>query len=340
MKGRLIFAVTLIIAVAPAIAALAVLRNLSERDRETRSPGPARMYWGATVDGDVYGQPTAPPWNERVVSKFEQHAGKGLTIVNIGQPWGSFRTSAFQAVRESGALPLVTMWLEDATLADIVAGEQDAVIRAWARKARRWGDPFLFRPWWEMNGDWYPWGRDPDFVAAWRRFHSIVVAEGASNVTWAWIVNGIWSDEESDPAPYYPGDAYVDWVGMDSYNWGENPLQPDRWESPDEVVTPTLDRLKQIAPGKPIIISETSSTEIGGDKSRWIRGLLSHYLPRHPEIKAILWFNWNLPQNDGRWDWQIESSPSAQRAFRKGISRSTYLSELPEIPPLAKVPLP
>jgi hypothetical protein len=340
MKGRLIFAVTLIIAVIPAIAVLAYFRDLSESDQPTRFARAARMYWGATIDGDVYGQPIAPPWNERVMSKFEQHAGKGATMLNIGQPWGSFNTSAFKAVRKRGAVPLVTMGLEGATLADVVAGKEDPLIKAWARKARAWGDPFLFRPWREMNGDWYPWGRDPDFVAAWRRFHDIVVAEGATNVTWAWVVNEIWPDEDSDPAPYYPGDAYVDWVGMDTYNWGENPLQDDAWDGPDVVVTPTLDRLKQIAPDKPIIISEISSTEIGGDESQWIRGFFLNYLPRHPEIKAVLWFNWNLPQNEGRWDWQIESSPSALQAFREGISGSTYRAKLPEITRLAKLPMP
>jgi hypothetical protein len=300
----------------------------------------APMYWGATIDGDVYGQPSDPPWNQSVWNTFEQHAGKKIAILNMGQAWGQFDTSAFQAVRNRGALPLVTTWLDGTSLADIVAGNQDAVIRAWAQKAKAWGYPFLFRPWWEMNGDWYPWGRSPDYVAAWRRFHDIVVAEGATNVTWAWVTNSIWYDPASDPAPYYPGDAYVDWVGMDSYNWGRNPLQPDRWITPGEVITPTLNRLKQIAPRKPVCICETASTEIGGNKSQWIRDMLSSYLPSHPEIKAFLWFNWNVEQNGGRWDWPIESSAKAQQAFRKGIASSTYRSTLPALTPLSKVPVP
>ena len=52
-----------------------------------------------------------------------------------------------------------------------------------------------------MNGEWYSWGRDPNFVAAWRHFHDIVVAGGATNVTWTWIVNSLWDDPLSDPTP-------------------------------------------------------------------------------------------------------------------------------------------
>jgi hypothetical protein len=214
----------------------------------------AAMYWGATIKGDVYGNPEHTTVEFGAWDTFESHARKQVTVVNFGQGWTVFDTPTFDAVRNRDALALVTMPLSGATLADVTAGKEDAKIRAWAQKAKAWGYPFLIRPWWEMNGNWYAWGRDPNFVAAWRHFHDVVVAEGATNVTWVWVVNGIWQDPASDPAPYYPGDAYVDWVGMDSYNWGLNPLQPDRWETPAEVVDPTLDRLEQIAPGKPVCI--------------------------------------------------------------------------------------
>jgi hypothetical protein len=302
----------------------------------------APMYWGGTIKGETYGRSGDAPWDQGTWNLFENHAGRKVTFVNIGQEWGTFDTSAFQALRNRGALPLVTMGLQGTSLAEIIAGNQDAVIRAWAQKAKAWSYPFLLRPWWEMNGNWYPWGRDPNYIAAWRHFHDVVVAEGATNVTWAWVVNGIWSDPASDPGPYYPGNAYVDWVGLDSYNWGLNPLQPDKWEMPSEVVQPTLDRLKQIAPGKPVCICEIASTEIGGNKGNWFRELLTGYLPNHPDIKAFLYFNWNVRQGGtgGRWDWPIESSGKSQQAFRKGMQNNTYRTTLPTLTPLAKIPMP
>jgi len=299
------------------------------------------MYWGATISGETYGQSTDAPENQSAWDLFERHAGKRVGLLNMGQGWLAFDKASMDATRARGAIPLVTMGLPSGvTLADVVAGKQDSAIRAWAQAAKAWGHPFFFSLWWEMNGNWYAWGRNPDFVAAWRHFHDLAVEEGATNVTWTWTANSIWSDPESDPGPYYPGDSYVDWVGIDSYNWGENPAQPDEWIDPDQTLSPTLSRVKQIAPGKPVAIVEDASSEIGGNKADWIREMLGTYLPHHPEIKAYLWFDWNFPKGGLRADWPIESSVPAQEAFRGAIQSSVFRSASPALPLLSKVPPP
>lgn len=312
------------------------------------------MYWGALVKGDAYGLPGEAPTNPEVLDRFESDAGKQITIVHTGQSWASFDPTTMNAAIEAGTIPLATMPLgPDISLKEVVEGKQDAAIRDWARAAREFGYPFLFRPWWESNGNWYSWGQSPDFVAAWQRFHDLVVAEGATNVTWAWVVNTIWEEGgevKADPAPYYPGDAYVDWVGVDAYNWGRNPLQPDRWVTAEESIQPTLEVLEDIAPGKPVCICESASTEIGEgepeeDKALWIHEMLDEYLPSRPQIKAYVWFNWNVEQGGygsggGYWDWPIESSPEAEAAFREGIQSETFLSVVPPLTPLTKVPVP
>ena len=145
----------------------------------------------------------------------------------------------------------------------------------------------------------------------------------------------------SDPAPYYPGDAYVDWTGIDSYNWGLNLAQPDRWLSPDQTLTPTLAKIGEIAPSKPVLILESASSELGGNKAEWIAEMLGTYLPHHPQIKGYMWFNWNFKGANGqRFDWPIESSAPAQEAFRRGIQSSVYRSARPSMPNLTKVPAP
>jgi len=312
------------------------------------------MYWGALVKGDAYGLPGEAPTSAAVLDRFESDAGKQITIVNTGQSWAGFDPATMDAAVDAGAIPLVTMPLgPGSSLKEVVEGKQDAAIRSWARAAKAFASPFLFRPWWESNGSWYSWGQSPDFVAAWQRFHDLVVAEGATNVTWAWVVNTIWEEDgeaKADPTPYYPGDAYVDWVGVDAYNWGRNPLQPDRWVTAEESIQPTLDVLEEIAPGKPVCICESASTEIGEggpeeDKALWIHEMLDEYLPSRPRIKAYIWFNWNVEQGGygsggGRWDWPIESSPEAEAAFREGIQSETFLSDLPPLTPLTKVPVP
>jgi Glycosyl hydrolase family 26 len=312
------------------------------------------MYWGALVKGDAYGLPGEAPTSAAVLDRFESDAGKRITMVNTGQSWASFDPATMDAAIGAGAIPLVTMPLGPGiSLKEVAEGKQDAAIRDWARAARAFEYPFLFRPWWEMNGGWYSWGQSPYFVAAWRHFHDLVVAEGATNVTWAWVVNTIWQEggePKGDPTPYYPGDAYVDWVGVDAYNWGRNPLQPDRWVSAEESIQPTLDVLERVAPGKPVCICESASTEIGAggpqeNKALWIHEMFDQYLPSRPRIKAYLWFNWNVEQGGfgsggGHWDWPIESSPQAEAAFREGIQSPTFLSALPSLTPLAKVPVP
>ena len=303
---------------------------------------PAAMYFGATINGEAYGQTGAAPTNQSAWDLFERHAGKKVAIVNMGQSWGQFDSSEMDATRARGAIPMVTTGLASGvTLEQIAAGGQDSVIRQWAREAKAWAHPFFFAPWWEMNGEWYSWGRDPHFVAAWRHFHDLVVQEGATNVTWTWVSNSLWNDPDSDPAPWYPGDAYVDWTGIDTYNWGRNPAQPDRWINPDQTVTPTLTRIREIAPSKPVALVENASSEFGGNKTNWIEEMLGTYLPHHPEIGAYLWFNWNFQKDNGlRADWPIESSPPAQQAFRRGIQSSLYRSTPPAMSNLTKVPPP
>lgn len=301
----------------------------------------AAIYWGATMKGEVYGIEGEAPKNPAVWERFEHDAGKKVTFVNTGQNWGQFDTATMQKVIDGGAIPLVTMGITSGvTMQEVAEGKQDTQIRAWAKSAKAFAYPFMFRPWREMNGAWYSWGRDPHFVEAWRHFHDVVEEEGATNVTWAWIVNTIWADPGSDPTPYYPGDAYVDWVGMDAYNWGRNAIQPDIWLSPEQAIDPTLEVLEEIAPDKPVTLTEVASSEAGGSKASWIRDFLGSYLPNHPNIKAMIWFNWNILQGGLRYDWPIESSATAEQAFRDGIQSSEYLSQRPPLMPLTRVPMP
>lgn len=304
----------------------------------TVAPAAASMYFGATISGEAYGQKANAPTNVEAWDLFERHAGRKVAILNQGHGWGTFDKAEMDATHARGAIPLVTMGLgSEVTLEDVAAGSQDAAIRKWAQAAKAWGHPFFFSPWWEMNGGWYAWGRSESFIAAWRRFHEVVAAEGATNVTWTWTVNSIWSDPLSDPRPYYPGDAYVDWAGLDSYNWGRNPAQPDRWLTPEQTITPTLKLMRDVAPTKPVVIVENASSEYGGNKTEYIREMLTTYLPHHPEIGAYLWFNWPFPKGEKRADWPIETSAPAQQQFRKAIGSSVFVPGPVSLPPLTKV---
>ena len=134
----------------------------------------------------------------------------------------------------------------------------------------------MIRPMHEMNGKWYPWGgpvngnSPAQFRAAWRRIHTIFRREGATNVTWVWSPNA-----RSYPGTYpnrieayYPGDAYVDWIGLSGFNWGtSNPRL--RWTTFEEVYTNLLATLRLF--NKPIVVAEMATVADGGNKAAWIK---------------------------------------------------------------------
>jgi mannan endo-1,4-beta-mannosidase len=73
----------------------------------------------------------------------------------------------------------------------------------------------LWRPFHEMNGGWFWWGaKEPDaFVKLWRQmFDYFTQTKGLNNLIWVYAPN-----QGRNAAAYYPGDHYVDLVGLDAY---------------------------------------------------------------------------------------------------------------------------
>jgi len=302
------------------------------------------LYWGATIGDHLTG--TQAPWDIGAVSKFAGLAGKGLSLVNVFVPFANcsptpcsfykFAPGMMEGIREYGAIPLYSWSSQsipssldepDFQLSDVIAGTYDDYIRSFAEEARDWGHPFFLRFDWEMNGGWFPWaeganGNQPgEFVAAWRHVHDIFTAVGADNVNWVWCPNidpdGLFQDLSS----LYPGDAYVDWTGLDGYNWGTDPAKPDRWRSFDELYGSTYHRITEtIAPEKPLLIAEIGSTEYGGSKASWIQDALAKIPADYPKIGGLLWFDTYI---EGM-DWPIESSTTATSAFAEGVGDPAY----------------
>ncbi len=324
--------------------------RLDRPEPPSSSPAP-RVYWGSWMDGDVYGGGlTDAPWDGTTWSTFESHAGKPASIVHFGQPapWAQiFYPSPLELTDKRGAIPLMDMGNSGASLQSIASGSYDSYLTSWARAVRNYGQPFFFRWLWEMNGTWFPWGSEAAanpaiYVSAWRRFHDIAEAQGATNITWVWCPNAIFQGSTS-LAQLYPGDSYVDWTCIDGYNFGLNPLRPARWTSFYELFSPTYNALISLAPTKPIMIGETSSTEFGGSKPSWITNSLTNAIPSSfPKIKAVNWFNWNVFEDGGRWDWPIESTAASQAAFASAISSPYYArNEFGDLPSLTRIqPLP
>lgn len=265
-----------------------------------------------------------------------------------GQPWQNggvfqpFYPGNFDTARNHGSIPMIDWgsWnlgsgvnQPNFQLADITAGTHDSYIAGWATAAKNWGKPLLLRFDWEMNSNWFPWGvlangnQIGDYVLAWRHVHDIFTAVGATNVSWVWCPNIVNSSTLSYLSALYPGDAYVDWIAMDGYNWAGDRSEP--WLSFSQVFQLTYNALVSLAPTKPIMIGETATSDDGGpsgypyDKANWIGDALKTQLPvNFPKVKALVWFNWN--DNNSALDWPIQTSDQAMDAFAQGIGSSYY----------------
>jgi hypothetical protein len=84
----------------------------------------------------------------------------------------------------------------------------------------------------------------------------------------------------------------------------------------------TYAELLALAPQKPIIIGETASSEHGGSKAAWITDMLIQIPANFPQIKGVVWFDWN--GGDASTTWPLSSSPGAHDAFASGIAASAY----------------
>ncbi len=322
------------------------------------------IYWGSWIDGDVYGREGDAPWDATTWTLFNNHATRAPSLVHFGQlpPWLqefkeqplSFVINGNNTVPEEkiagGAIPLMDMSSKEAALEGLSQGKYDPSLKEWASAVAKYGKPFFFRWDWEMNGKWFPWGKeaasDPErYVKVWQRFHAIAEEQGATNITWVWCPNVLFEGSTS-LASLYPGDAYVDWTCMDGYNRGTKTGETgDAWKSFASIFKTTYLELLKLAPSKPIMVGETASTESGGSKAGWIEDTFGTQLPsKFPSIKAVAWFNWNIyeEKNKVTWDWPIESSSSAQDAFANIISSPYYAAnEFESLTPLKPIqPLP
>ncbi|MGN6255419.1 MAG: Ig-like domain-containing protein [Solirubrobacterales bacterium] len=307
----------------------------------TASGGP--IYWGATIGSQLTGNQA--PWDMTAVSKFEEETHKKVSLVQFFQPFAQcnpgcsfygFPTAPLENIRQHGSIPVLSWSSQsipssnnepDFQLSDVISGRYDSYIREFATKAKAWGHPLFLRFDWEMNGHWFPWhegvnGNQPgEFVTAWRHVHDIFASVGATNVTWVWCPNVEYSGA-TPLASDYPGDAYVDWVGLDGYNWGTNPNKPDKWKTFSQVYSASYKNIvNNIAPSKPMMVGEVASSEYGGSKATWIKEMLSQVPTEFPKIRALLWFD----KYDSNMDWPIETSSTATSAFAEGIQSSAYV---------------
>jgi hypothetical protein len=258
------------------------------------------------------------------LNNFSRQIGRQPDVVEFYQGFTeSFDAEVAAATAGTGALPLDSWGPAGAALADIASGRDDAHITSFARKVRDYGGQIALAVGHEMNAPWSAWwGKGtadaPTFVAAWHRIHSIFQQQGADNVIWVWTVNieaggAVW------PGPYYPGDADVDWIGVDGYFHQGLPT------SFNTLFGPTLARLRAHYT-QPILVVETGALATPLRPAE-IQSVFDAVLAT-PDLIGFVWFDYNLQSTEGV-DWRLDGDKSSLAVYRRDATAPRFALRAP-----------
>ncbi len=318
--------------------------ELSHVPSVVAEPPPGHFYHGVFPGGESGMGSDVTPAD---VAVYERSAGKRPTWVYFcdnwyegrGFPW---RTASW--IRAGGSIPYIRMMLLSGNpiptpdpvfnLANINRGMFDADLGRWMRDARRFGTPLIAEYGVEANGYWFPWNglwnkgagtyaeAVASFRSAYRRIVRIARQEGALNIRWVFHIDP-W-DEPAAPwnrfEAYYPGDQWVDWVGVSVYG---RQLPKDKYRPTFRYQMDwAYDRLMAIA-NKPAIVCEFGNVVETGQEE-WVRAAFSDLLGgRWPKVIGFAWWNaafYNDPADASRQsDMRIEDSPGVQALFRSFV---------------------
>lgn len=308
----------------------------------TLAPGPEPFWNRPKIAWGLY-MPDVPGRIELAVD-IGKKVGKKPAIVmwyhNWAGPYTAFSPEPYRKIASIGATAMLSWMSSDPTTTDpnvlatytdraVAEGRHDDYIRAYARGLQGLHQDVFLRFDFEMNGDWFPWcagvqgNTAADFVAMWRHVHDIFKQEGASKVRWVWSPN-IECPGSTPFTDLYPGDAYVDWVALDGYNYGFTG-DSTNWSTFLEVYRASVSKLVTAFPHKPIMIAELGVVEgtpgSWESKEKWIADALQKMPLAFPEVQAFIWFNQN---NGGGRDFRIESRRETLGAFSNALSDRIY----------------
>jgi Glycosyl hydrolase family 26 len=294
------------------------------------------------------------------VPYFVNLAGKKIVWLNFSNDWFNgivFPESSVRNIWLNGAIPSIRImpWStygkidHTYSLKKILNGEFDKKLKKWAKELKKTGIPVMidFVP--EANGDWFPWcginsggsnktgygskelADGPEMCRdAYRYLIELFRDEGVTNVTWVFHAAAISAPQEdwNSITAYYPGDDYIDWIGVSAYGpqrWGES------YQRFVDIAQSSYFELSALTPDKPIAILEFGVADYlpNVNKALWIQSAL--YTVQQPEfsrIKAIGWWHSTWINGDGTMSAiQIDSSPESLRFYKEAIAQPVFVGE-------------
>lgn len=172
----------------------------------------------------------------------------------------------------------------------------------------------VFRPWHEHTGSWFWWGANlctsDDYKALWRRTREILDREGVDNLLWAYSPDRVTGEEQY--MERYPGDEYVDIMGVDVYHFGgEAGLATFRRDAPRSL---SIARKLASEHGKLVAFTETGSE--GLPMPNWWTEVLLPILSENPVSYVVVWRNAHDKPTHYYAPFKGEPSEDSFREFR------------------------
>lgn len=280
---------------------------------------------------------------------FNSSSDKKLGVIHFFQPFaadGGREQNFLPSVErinkliEQGYTPMITLEdhyvnvsanskIEQPNLYSIIEGHFDLFLTRWAKEIKEVKGIVLLRILHEFNGDWYPWciannNKDPALlIKAYRHIHTIFTKQQVANVRFIWCPNSTSFPQESwnFALDAYPGDEYVDFVGLDIYNGaGKSAV----WRSFRKEGMENYFLLTENYPGKPLLICEVASREnIPSErgfiqtKAEWIQEMSKAISSDMSKVKLLVWFN---EKNSFR----VDTSKEALNAYSVFVWKNSY----------------
>jgi len=228
----------------------------------------------------------------------------------------------------------------------IIDGRYDEYIKEFAGILKTYKDPIFLRYAHEFDNPYYSWSTSgknssSEFKEAWKHVHQIFTEQNVNNIVWVW---NPWKANKMEA--YYPGDEFVDWIGLTMLNYAALKSEGEE-ESFKEMYLPFQKKINNLSK-KPVMLAEFGSLNLGDTQKKWTINALETINTEYPEISAIVMFNSDKDKNipaygnfEGKYlDWTTASINSIEKHFKVDptpqISRNLNTSEVT----LARNPVP
>ena len=219
---------------------------------------------------------------------FTSLIGTHVQILHVYSEFSSpLPMPTLDSIESYGAAPMLDWSCSDVD--DITGGKDDALITKYADGLRTFGKPLFLRWYWEMNLNDQTHKKcggsgDPtQYIAAWRHIWTVFHDQHVTNVAFVWCPSGLSST--TPDSDYYPGDSYVDWIGVDHYD-----VHGGASTGPAAVTALFGDFYQQWSQhGKPLMIGETGAQP--ADQAGFLDGLRTTLPATYPDFKALVYFD-------------------------------------------------